>query len=174
MTQHVLISGCGECMASAWWAAIEWGNGEKSGKGWLEPQCLGTGLCLIWASIWLLLCRCRISFGPRERTRGSDGKHKGFNDKDKFKSLWVTYSGMESGDCYRARGPGALQCESWLWALPSWFEPSSATHCVTLDKAQFAHLYNGHGTDDTTNLMVLLYGVEMIPAFHSFWHSGWL
>lgn len=61
------------------------------------------------------------------RARGNDGKHKRFNNKDKFKRLWVTYSGM---------GPGG-------YCVPSWCEPSPANHCMTLDKAQFGHLYNG-------------------------------
>ena len=30
-----------------------------------------------------------------QRQWGSDGKYKGFNDKDKFKSPWVTYSDMD-------------------------------------------------------------------------------
>lgn len=41
-----------------------------------------------------------------QRVRGSDGKHKGFNEKNKFRSLWVTDSGM---DWVSAMEQGALE-----------------------------------------------------------------
>lgn len=40
----------------------------------------------------------------------NDGKHKTFNNKDKFKSLWVNHRGLKpGGDCGAGRGPRPLQ-----------------------------------------------------------------
>lgn len=102
-----------------------------------------------------------------QRVRGSDGKHKGFNDKDKFRSLWVTYSGM---DWVSAMEQGALELciegpYSELYYLLVW---TQACHSlVTLVKAQSAYLYNGHYANDI-NLIALSRRVD------NFQHSIWL
>lgn len=143
---------------------------REESEGWLEsPSAWELGFVSVRPPFSCRFAGAEFSLSS-ERARGSDGKPKGFNDKNKFKSPWVTCSGVDPGGCCEARDPGALQWGSWLSAIPSWFEVSPAIPCVTLAQAQFAHLCNGHGADDT-NLMAFLCDVEMISDFHSFHHS---
>lgn len=76
-------------MASLRWAALSEERERGRVRADQSPSAWELGFVSASASIQLLIFRCRIQFGLR-KARGSDGKLKGFNDKDKFKSPQVT------------------------------------------------------------------------------------
>lgn len=94
----------------------KWG---EAGWGWLEPCTWEPSFVSASASVQQLFRTCRLQLGLRVsvrwgvvsgRTIGSDGKHKGFNDKDTFKDLPVWTQPCHHSWCDLGQGRGALTC----------------------------------------------------------------
>lgn len=90
------------------------------------------------------------------RARGSDGKHKRFNNKDKFNGLWVTYSAMEPSSSCGVRGSGPCLCvnSALLLTVGPWTRLSLLICIMDQDV-------------DDTDLMASLYGVKMASGLYN-------